>query len=503
MTRCHWLVLTGLLLLAPTAGAEVPSQFIAKLYSEALGRAPDAGGWQTQTNYFITKGCSQATLSAFASSVFEGAEYTGKGYTPEEAVLTVYRAILSREPDASGLAHFAGRIRSGATAAAVARDQMISAEFTGLIGAICAGGGYRQDWNGRQAIDLGSGTWSQAQIEACVNNNTICSIPQRVVVYLSAPLRIPAGRILQTVGQPGRLSYARQARLVRSNGNFGHLIEMGPGAVIRNVWVTGQRHLYRSIPTADGVRANLYYNGGTGGAIRDVRSDFPYQRTHVEASSAAGSLTVDNNLFVNYTANHLPDGTQTWVSDGVSNHNPNGTITNNHVIDPTDVGIVIFGHTGMVQASSAWGNTIVHAGLSAYGSLVFDTIVCAGCGFTGAIRDNLILGGRTVHSDIMLSVGTGPWFTPNCPTGQGCGTGARMTGNSTIWGDPNQRLRVQHSIVVDGMLNADTQGNLLSINPQPLGNCYHGPGVRNDSPGHASGNLALESTGPTHSCIAH
>jgi hypothetical protein len=505
MARRGWFLFAWILLFTRPAWAEVPSQFIAKLYSEVLGRAPDGGGWQAQTNYFLSSGCSQATLSAFASNILGSTEYTGKGYTPEEAVLTVYRAVLSREPDSTGFNHYVGLIRnSGWTAAQVARDQMVASEFVALVGAICSGGAYRQDWNGRQALDIGSGTWSQAQLQSCINNNTVCSVPPRVVVYLGSALTLPAGHVLETSGQPHRTLYARQARLVRNSGNFGHLLEMGPGATVRNIWVGGQRHLYKNVPTADGVRANFFYNGGTGGAIRNVRSDFPYQRTHVEASSAAGSLTVDGGLFVNYTAHHTNDGTWTWVSDGISNHNPNGTITNNHIIDPTDVGIVIFGHTGMVQASTASSNTVVHAGLSAYGSLVFDTIVCAGCGFTGpGIHDNQILAGRTAHSDIMLSVGTGPWFTPNCPSGQGCGSGARMNNNTTLWGDANQRTRVQHALVVDGMLNADTQGNLLSVSPEPLGACYHGAGIRNDSPGHASGSLMLESTGSVHSCISH
>jgi hypothetical protein len=205
----------------------------------------------------------------------------------------------------------------------------------------------------------------------------VCSVPPRVVVLLTAPLTIPAGRVLQTQGQPSRTQYARQARLVRASGGVGHLILPGAGATVRNIWVSGQRHLYKSLPPTDGVRANIRYNAGTGAVVRDIRSDFPYQRTHLETSSAPGSILIDNNLFVT--------------------------------------------------------NIIVHAGLSAYGSLVFDTIACAGCAFTGpGMHDNLILSSRTQHSDILLSVGTGPWFTPTCPSGQGCGSGARMNNNRTL-----------------------------------------------------------------------
>jgi len=477
------------------------------MYSEALGRAPDVAGWQYYTNYFLSSGCSQNTLSIIARSFFYSAEYASKGYSPQEAVLTVYRAVLSRDPDSIGFPYYVKKMQNGWTPGMVASNQAASPEFAGLVKSICSGGAYRQDWGTIQAMNIGAGTWTQSQLQNCVNNNVVCSVPQRVVVYLTSPLLIPAGHVLETSGNPPRTLYARQARIVRNSGAFGHMLLPGAGATIRNIWISGQRQLYKSVPTEDGVRANIRYNGGAGAVITGTRIDFPYQRSHIETNSADGSITIEDNLMVGYTGNHTNDGTQTWVSDGVANHCRNATIKNNDIIDPTDVGIVIFGHTpDGVQKSTAFSNTIVHAGLSAYGSLVFDTTAdnCMGCIFSGAgMYGNLILAGRTVHSDIMLSVGTGPWRTPNCPSGSGCGSGAKMNNNYTIWGDDNQKVIVQHAIVVDGMLNANSLGNRLYVEPLPLGACYHGPGVRNDLPGHASGSLMLEDIGPVHSCIGH
>lgn len=82
--------------------AAVPSQFIARQYTEALGRAPDPTGWQFSTNAALASGCSAPMLRDIALSVFGSAEYADKGYTPEETMLTVYRAVLGREPDESG-----------------------------------------------------------------------------------------------------------------------------------------------------------------------------------------------------------------------------------------------------------------------------------------------------------------------------------------------------------------------------------------------------------------
>lgn len=506
----HGLVGLVLCAVAIVANGAVPSQFIAKMYTEALGRAPDSTGWQTYTNYFVQNGCSQSTLSFIAGGFFDSNEYKAKNYTTSETVLTLYRAVLSREPDPQGFATYKQLLQSGTTVGAAARLQAGGSEFQALIGAICSGGAYRQDIALTQAIDIGAGTWTQAQLTACLAN-TVCSLPQDVVVYLSTPVSIPAGHVLETAGQPSRLAYAKLARLVRNNANTGHLVQMGAGSTLRNVWIGGQRQLFKNYPTADGVRANVTYavSEPTPGAIQNIRSDFPYQRSHI-VTSGLSYVTIAGNLLVGYSGSHTYDGTWTWASDGISNGCPNASISSNEIVDPSDEGIVIFGATGIVQASTAFSNTVLHAGLSASGSFGFDTFNCTnGCTFTGAgIHDNLIMGGVTIHSDIMLTLGTGPWASPSnipaCPSSGNCGSGAHMNGNHTIWGDENQRIAVQKAIVVDGMLNADDLGNGLYVAPQNLGACYSGPIViSNDAPAHASGNLMAGETAPVHSCIGH
>ena len=116
----------------------VPTQFIAKQYSEALGRIPDPGGWTAAVGYFQQNGCSTATLNAWGSSAFSSTEFQNLGYTPEEQVLLVYRAVLNREADNAGLYFYAGQLRSGA----LSLNQFVqiaynSAEFGRLSPYIC------------------------------------------------------------------------------------------------------------------------------------------------------------------------------------------------------------------------------------------------------------------------------------------------------------------------------------------------------------------------------
>jgi hypothetical protein len=84
------------------ASAAVPGQYIAKLYTEGLGRAPDPSGWFWRNLYFAQQGCNVTTLYNQAVEVFTSAEFRGLGYDNAEKILAIYRGVLSREPDPSG-----------------------------------------------------------------------------------------------------------------------------------------------------------------------------------------------------------------------------------------------------------------------------------------------------------------------------------------------------------------------------------------------------------------
>ncbi len=504
-------ILLALAIVAVQAQAAVPSQFIAKQYTEALGRAPDTTGWKNYTNYFASYGCSSGTLQTVAGSFFNSTEYKNKTYTPEEQVLTIYRALLSREPDALGFETHVNLLRAGNTLSQVIENVTRSQEFLGLVPGICSGNAYRQDWGMTQALDIGGGVWSQAQLQSCLDNNAVCSVPARTVVLLTSTVQVGAGKTLETAGGIDRTRYARQARLVRAGGSidFTHMLHVSGGATVRNLWISGQRHLFKNVPQADGVRANIRFTGDTHGVLQGIRSDAALQRSHIETASSAshaGSILIENNLTTGYTSNHVADGTHTWVTDGLSVHTYNSTVRKNDIVDPTDVGIVIFGHDTAPQASVAHGNTIVHAGHSAYGSLGFDTLGCNGCGFSGkGIYGNTILAGNNQHSDIMLFVGTGAWGEPpDCVAMNRCGRGAMLTGNTTIWGDERQVTTVQVGIAVDGMLNATVSGNALHVRARNIGKCYVSNLAYDVSQGHASGNLQPGSVDhDTHRCIGH
>ncbi|GAB2847087.1 hypothetical protein GCM10027277_13880 [Pseudoduganella ginsengisoli] len=514
--------------------AALPSQFIAKQYTEALGRAPEPSGWQGFTNYAVSQGCSANTLKNISLGFFDSAEYKAKGYTPEEAVLTAYRAVFSREPDPSGFNFYVNYLKSGHTIVEALPFMFSSQEFNDMVPAICAGEAYGPIGAPKQAMDIGSGTWTQAQLESCIASNWVCNIPPRTVVYLNSTLTIPNGKTVQTQGSYDRTMYARQARIVRNSSAQGILIVMQPASVVRNIWVSGGRDLYKgalvkSDKPQENVFPNINYVGGGGGAILGVRSDAPLAATHIATfpvptpsvptspTAFQGSITIQNNLTTGYAQSHYFDGTPVAWADGISNHITNATITGNDIVDPTDVGIVIFGHDGSTQASTASNNVIVHSGHSAYGSLGLDATQCLGsasaCRFSGTgYTNNTIFAGEKQHSDIVLFNGTGAWAPPSCNgvLDKYCATGGQMSNNTSILGDANQVIQAQVSMAVDGMLSAVMSGNNLNVKPVPLGSTMRcrtsstAPMVLYAlSKGHASGSLQAGSDGDIDQCIGH
>lgn len=122
------------------AASYVPAQFIAKQYTEALGRAPDQAGWQAQVNYFQSNGCSADTLASLGRDIFTSSEFNNLGYDNPAKLLTLYRGALNRELDADGFNGNLTRLDNGASWSDVVNALFTSSEFTSLASTICGGG---------------------------------------------------------------------------------------------------------------------------------------------------------------------------------------------------------------------------------------------------------------------------------------------------------------------------------------------------------------------------
>jgi hypothetical protein len=465
----------------PPPNRIVPDQFVARLSTEALGRAPDQRTWRAATSYFEGHGCTTASVQDFARRVYTGDEYGALGYGAPERAITLYAGLLAREPDTSGVDDIATALRGRGAWDGVVESILTSAEFTTRIApAVCDPTSPAYSPVAPTApVDVGPGgqgfTGDQAALQAALDatppGGTV-SLAPRAVVRISAPLVIPRGVTLTTAGEPAVAHYASMGRLVRGgappNETESSVVDLGPDATLSHVWVSGGRAwLGQPLRAAVTVRIR-----GDGGTVESSKIADPLGGSGIFVSSAryggdCTTATVRGNLVTAYGSDHRGGG---WA-DGLSIACARTSVTDNAIVDATDVGIVLYRVDEGTQASVVERNRIVAAGRSAFAALAADPLMHGGgaeFSFRGAsIRDNELWTGSRTHFDIGLAVGTHAWFGDASDKG----VGASFTGNTT----GSLAIRTTNAFAVDGMLDATVRDNTLRALPMEKTACPVGP----------------------------
>ncbi len=469
-----------------SGGAVLPSQFIAKHYSEALGRLPDPGGWQSSHEFFARNGCYFDSLKTWGRSVYLSPEFSSFPYDNAARLLAAYRGILNREPDGDGFFWLLSLLDKGYDWSAVVDSLYDSEEFQSLAPWICTPysysfGGYPAIWlpPGGSGFQGGTGRDLQEVIDRTPTGGTVF-LAQKAVVLLDEPLNLSRRITLTTVGAPPHNHYALMGRLVR-NSNFNEAaVKLRDGARLLNVWVDGARNYVGYRP--GGLNVQLF--GGNGTTVADsVISNTAGWSSLQAFGSAEGqpcaSNTLARNLVTVYSSDHFD---QTWA-DGLSVACENTLVQDNEIVDATDVPIVLFRSTPAVQRSQIRNNRLLSAGNSAYGALVADPLRSGQThDFTGSVvENNTFWTGPNTWYVVGISVGTRAWFG----TQSDMGYGARFVNNTT---GSNYAL-VNTGIGVSGMLNATVQGNGGQLWVYPVARCPHVEVGASVSAGYASGNL--------------
>ncbi|HEX6526166.1 MAG TPA: DUF4214 domain-containing protein [Streptosporangiaceae bacterium] len=485
---------------SPAAAATVvPSQWIAKIYTEGLGRAPDQAAWANMVGFFQSNGCSATTLAQKGEPIYNSSEFDGLGYDNAARLLALYRGALGREPDSSGYTHYLGLLQNQTPWSTVVTDLFTSPEFTSDAATFCTEGSYNFGAGPAIAIPLGQSCTgqfcftggTQTQLQTMLDNaeatHATVTLTQQVVVSISNPpitvgpprqrpvgLDIPAGVTLTTAGQPSPNEYAEMGRLVRGS-SFGTgttgaaVVEVESGAKLLNVWVDGQR----TGPTDhQGETVNVETAGGSGTIVSSDRLSNAIGFTNLHALGTAESLpcssnTITGNLVTAYSSSHTNGD---W-SDGLSVACENATVEHNTVIDATDVPIVLFRAYPADQKSIVADNTILNAGNPAFGGIVADPLSTpigqqtVSPSFAGAsVQSNTLWTGPGAYYHIGLSVGSAAWFGSQKTGNPNIGSGASFTSNTLT-------ASATEAIAVSGMLNATVTGNTLNWTPGQFGHC--------------------------------
>ena len=129
-------IVTSLLATAPVWGA-VKGQYIAKMYTEALGRIPDQTGWINAVNMFASQGCNASTLRSFGIGTYTSTEFNNLGYDNAAKLLTLYRGALNREPLATEYNNNLTLLNTGTSWTTMVNTFFNSTEFNGKVSTMC------------------------------------------------------------------------------------------------------------------------------------------------------------------------------------------------------------------------------------------------------------------------------------------------------------------------------------------------------------------------------
>ena len=492
----------------------VPDQWLAKLYTEVLGCAPDQANYASFDGFIRSNGCSLATLRAVALEFLTSAEFLKhRRYTDAERLLILWRVARESEPAARKFNRLLASLQNHtASWSEVARSFFKLPGFGTELPRLCSAQLY--GWNpDAPVIEIptshtgafvgGSGDQLQQLLDRAQPGQTVW-LERSAVVRVSAELIIPPGVTLETVGAPGPTEYAAMARLVRMSA-FGHpVVGVSPGAKLANVWVDGQRSNQAVGMDHDSIDVEVL--GGSGTTISEDRIDNTagWSNMVVDEDPPGGApcqnVVIQGNLIDGYSTKfhwyettgvvdgRVDTGTimgqvknvqsgQDQVSstfgfaDGISNQCQDSHIADNQIVDATDVSIVLFGGATGDQRSVAEHNTIVNAGNSGWAAVTVDPLYpdTVHADFTGAtIAHNLIWTGPNAFLLLIAGIGTKPWFGNNNAYGYGTVSFTDNTSGSV-------RDNTQMAIAVSRMSGAVVQDNTLLANLAFADLCPHGP----------------------------
>ncbi len=511
-----WIRVLPLVLIGHLLSAS-PSQYFAQLYTEILGRSPTTTEWVANEYRFRDGTFSATSARELAVSLFQSSEFAQLGYSHAEQAYLLFRATLLREPSLADQQGVYNQLVNGVTAATIANNIMRSVEYSNLVSSrISAASNHAFVPSGPvERVNIrsgGLGNISEVELQNLLNATPAGStifLTQGSLIYLHQGLIVPSGVTLATFDGGAEDSifrntraYAKMARIVRANVFNQELIRLEPGAKLIGVWVDGRRSQLRvddpllkmpelSAAERASAAANISIWGGTNGEntseVSHCRISDSSGWTSIHCLGSNGSVEpgytiVNQNLITSYSASR--DLEQGFYTDGVSNAASDAVIINNEIIDPSDVGVVIF-NPGLVtpQRSQVISNKILFAGVNGWGGITIDHIVesqtlCKGLNpngpydcqdmgidaitadFTGTlVQDNLIWSSDTAHTNVGVSVGVHMW-------------GIRMFGKGSQvlqnrFGTSQQPLNAGVGIAIAGMKQPIVLDNVLNLELLP------------------------------------
>jgi len=458
--------------------SQVPGQFIAKLYTEGLGRMPYQSEWTQDARTFADAGCNPQTLADIGQQVYTSADYAQLGYDNTSRLITLYRGVWNTESDDS-LAQWQEALDHGEAWSTVVARFFADQRFTDLVPRICSGARDSSATSyalaGQIAEPVPTATagfdGDENQLQSLLDDTApggSVMLAQRALIMLTSPLTIPNGVTLTTANDPDPSHYAQMGRLVRA-GDFNQpMVDVTNGAKLTSLWIDGARNSPGNFTPS---RYNVRVLGGHDTTVADNKISNTAGSASIQVLGRAGGyvcsgVTINHNLITAYSNDHyltrqLADGSTAGAwSDGIASGCADTAITDNEIVDTGGVGVSLLRasrspHVGVVQKSVITGNSILSAGIPMYAGIVADPLfyvpgkgTASRYDFSSAqIARNTIWSSPNTHFVIGISAGSRAWYAGTAMIGANTGHGLTISDNTT--GSVGARVRT--GIAISGM----------------------------------------------------
>jgi len=430
-----------------------PYQFIAKIWTEALGRIVDPPTWQAEEGNIVNE---FSYFQNLVRLVYKSSEfYNDYPISDSDALwrksrlLALYRGALNREPDEAGFNSYLPQFNDKDTWEYVVDCITGGTEFSELVNTMIykANNGLphygwgttpplteiNKNFNSTKRNFNGTEDDLQLLLTNLGNKNEPDSVTlaPMAVIYITKQLKIPANIVLTTEGNPSNNKYAKMARLVKQKKINTDMISLAANSVLKNVWIDGSfgrvlketangdnacvTNLNNTDVSSDGLKIlNCRFTDASG-------SDFIKLHTGGIAGSTNSRRILDYaevkfNLITAYSTSHMKtypdlDDPAPWTEGIDIGMMKNGLISENQIVDITDGAICLF-HTRSIDTynTQIQFNQILNAGNSAVAGIVFDqeynTLLTENYDYSGAfVHHNTIWTSPTAHIDRVLHIG--------------------------------------------------------------------------------------------------
>src|SRR5215471_2140894 len=210
---------------ALAASSTPPTQWIAKMFTEARGQAPTTNDWNFWLAYYGSNACSVSTLATLGDAIYTDSTFTNaypEATSKPQRVTALVRGVYSHDPNSNDWSAYYTPYANGTnTWVQTVGNIFNNGVFGTYVAPAVCGASPDYGFGYSRPIDiLAGGSRSESTLQSLLNaaqgSCGTVSLAQTELVRVgnTQALSVPPCVTLTTAGSPGPTAYASMARIV-------------------------------------------------------------------------------------------------------------------------------------------------------------------------------------------------------------------------------------------------------------------------------------------------